>query len=196
MDYAKSQSDESLPRPWSKHSQGSSANARQLKAKGKLVAGQKKAVGAQVSPQEVEQKKTKFREFLKLMGSSAGTSKEKQSWNDQFEAFMGSGSSNPVPKKAPVKKEEGEPHEAEQAEEAKGESGPTVDDKRLFVMNLSYQVTKEEVQELFEKYGEVMDVEIPFRKYGKGVPLGIGFVRFTTAESAISAFASLDKTYF
>ena len=71
-----------------------------------------------------------------------------------------------------------------------------VDDKRLFVMNLSYQVTKEEVEELFGKYGEIVDIEIPFRKHGKGVPLGIGFVRFTTSEGAIQAFAELDKTYF
>ena len=63
-------------------------------------------------------------------------------------------------------------------------------------MNLSYQVTKEELQELFGKYGEIVDIEIPFRKHGKGVPLGIGFVRFVTEESAISAFAELDKTYF
>jgi hypothetical protein len=40
------------------------------------------------SSAEVERKKSKFREFLKLMGKSAGTSKEKQSWNDQFENFM------------------------------------------------------------------------------------------------------------
>ena len=71
-----------------------------------------------------------------------------------------------------------------------------VDDKRLFVMNLSYQVTKEEVEALFGKYGEIVDIEIPFRKHGKGVPLGIGFVRFTTSEAAIQAFAELDKTYF
>jgi len=71
-----------------------------------------------------------------------------------------------------------------------------VDDKRLFVMNLSYQVTKEEVQELFGKYGEILDIEIPFRKHGKGVPLGIGFVRFATSEAAIQAFAELDKTIF
>ena len=63
-------------------------------------------------------------------------------------------------------------------------------------MNLSYQVTKEELQELFGKYGKIFDIEIPFRKHGKGVPLGIGFVRFEAEESAISAFAELDKTYF
>lgn len=41
------------------------------------------------------------------------------------------------------------------------------------------------MQELFGKYGEIVDIEIPFRKHGKGVPLGIGFVRFSASESAI-----------
>ena len=57
-------------------------------------------------------------------------------------------------------------------------------------------MTKEELQELFGKYGEIVDIEIPFRKHGRGVPLGIGFVRYVTSEAAISAFASLDQTYF
>ena len=68
-----------------------------------------------------------------------------------------------------------------------------VDDKRLYVMNLSYQVTKEELTDLFGKYGEIVDIEIPLRKYGRGEPLGIGFIRFATSEAAISAFAELDK---
>jgi multiple RNA-binding domain-containing protein 1 len=43
------------------------------------------------------------------------------------------------------------------------------------------------------KYGEVDDVEIPFRKgvYPK-VIVGIGFVRFKEAEGAIAAYAGLD----
>ena len=63
-------------------------------------------------------------------------------------------------------------------------------------MNLSYQVTHDELQGLFGKYGEIVDIEIPFRKRGRGVPLGIGFIRYETPEAAISAFAELDKTYF
>ena len=62
-----------------------------LKAKGKLVAKQGKAMGNQLTSAEVENKKTRFREFLKLMGTGAGTQGEKQSWNDQFEAFMHTG---------------------------------------------------------------------------------------------------------
>lgn len=71
-----------------------------------------------------------------------------------------------------------------------------IDDKRLYVMNLSYTVTKEELQELFGKYGEIADIEIPFRKGGRGTPLGIGFVRFQETECAIQAFAELDKSYY
>jgi multiple RNA-binding domain-containing protein 1 len=57
-------------------------------------------------------------------------------------------------------------------------------------------VTKEELQDKFGKYGEIIDIEIPFRKRGRGVPLGIGFIRFETSEAAISAYAELDKSYF
>ena len=64
--------------------------------------------------------------------------------------------------------------------ETQAAENPYVDEKRLYVMNLSYQVTKEELQELFGKYGEIVDIEIPLRKHGKGVPLGIGFVRYVT----------------
>lgn len=71
-----------------------------------------------------------------------------------------------------------------------------VDNKRLFVMNLSYTVTKEELQDLFGKYGQIDDIEIPFRKGGRGAPLGLGFVRFAESEFAIQAFAELDQSYY
>ena len=71
-----------------------------------------------------------------------------------------------------------------------------IDDKRLYVMNLSYQVTREELQELFGKYGEIADIEIPFRKGGRGTPLGIAFVKFSESEAAIGAFAELDKQFY
>ena len=43
-----------------------------------------------LSKAEVENKKARFREFLKLMGTkSTKTNANQQSWNDQFESFMG-----------------------------------------------------------------------------------------------------------
>ena len=63
-------------------------------------------------------------------------------------------------------------------------------------MNLSYEVTHEEVEGLFSKYGPIQSVEIPLRKFGKGAALGVAYINFEETEGAISAFATLDKTYW
>ena len=63
-------------------------------------------------------------------------------------------------------------------------------------MNLSFTVTKEELQALFGKYGQIVDIEIPFRKGGRGTPLGFAFIRFAETEFAIQAFAELDRVYY
>ena len=99
---------------------------------------------------------------------------------------------DPAQTSQPIPEEE----KAEKDENKEETENDFVDDKRLFLMNLSYQTTLEDLHQLFEKYGEVVDVEIPFRKGGRGVPLGIGFVRFGTPEAAISAYAELDKSYY
>ena len=90
--------------------------------------------------------------------------------------------------------EEGDDSRKEGEEEISYENS-LVDDKRLFVMNLSYSVNHDELNDLFGKYGKVENIEIPLGKWGRG-PLGIGFIKFETAEAAISAYAQLDKSYF
>ena len=83
-----------------------------------------------------------------------------------------------------------------EAKEDKKEDTPAVEEKRLYVMNLSYEVTHDELKSLFGKFGEIENIEIPFRKGGKGTTLGISYVKFKETEGAITAFATLDKTYF
>jgi RNA recognition motif-containing protein len=60
-------------------------------------------------------------------------------------------------------------------------------------MNLSFDVTHDELNELFSKYGEIEKIEIPLRKGGKGQTMGIAYINYKDTESAISCFASLDK---
>jgi len=48
----------------------------------------------------------------------------------------------------------------------------------------------------FGKFGKIESIEIPLRKGGKGVALGIAYISFKEAEGAISAFATLDKSFF
>lgn len=63
-------------------------------------------------------------------------------------------------------------------------------------MNLSYTVTHDELKDYFNQFGEIENVEIPLRKGGAGVALGIAYLSFRDTEAAISAFAALDKSYF
>ena len=88
VDYAKPQGDALLPRAWSKHSKGSSAyTAIHGKGTDAARAAAKEAEEAEKEKKasDVEKKKNKFREYLKVMGVSKDT---KQSWNDNFAAFM------------------------------------------------------------------------------------------------------------
>tara|TARA_B110000285_G_scaffold226702_1_gene286868 strand:- start:1187 stop:1345 length:159 start_codon:yes stop_codon:yes gene_type:complete len=52
------------------------------------------------------------------------------------------------------------------------------------------------LKESFGKYGEIDNIEIPLRKGGGGVALGIAYISFKETEGAITAFASLDKSYY
>jgi RNA recognition motif-containing protein len=69
-----------------------------------------------------------------------------------------------------------------------------IDEQRLYVMNLPFTITHDELRELFGKYGDIQNIEIPVRRGGQGT--GFAFVRFETIEAAISAYAALDKHYF
>lgn len=61
-------------------------------------------------------------------------------------------------------------------------------------MNLPFTITHEELRELFEKFGEIQEVEIPLRKGGTG--FGFVFIRFATVESTVAAYADLDKKFY
>jgi RNA recognition motif-containing protein len=63
-------------------------------------------------------------------------------------------------------------------------------------MNLSYDVTHDDLQGLFGKFGETDSIEIPFRKGGNGATLGIAYINFKDTEAAITSYASLDKSYY
>jgi len=79
--------------------------------------------------------------------------------------------------------------------EGEAEENPALN-PRLYVMNLSFEVSHDELKELFGKYGEVESVEIPLRKGGRGQALGISYIMFKETEASIAAYASLDKTYY
>ena len=151
--------------------------------------------------QEVESKKERFRSFLKVMGA---TKDNRQSWNDNFAAYMadeGSGllhtsKAEDEKKKRREKKEADKEKKAEEKQASKEEDKDKelIDEQRLYVMNLPFTITHDELRALFSKFGEIEDTEIPLRRGGTG--FGFAFIRFATIEGSVSAYATLDKTYF
>ena len=62
---------------------------------------------------------------------------------------------------------------------------------KLYVGNLPFRVTKEEVSDLFSQFGEIKSVNLITDKQ-TGRPKGFGFVEFESVESAQSAEKALD----
>ncbi|XP_023239058.1 probable RNA-binding protein 19 [Centruroides sculpturatus] len=76
-----------------------------------------------------------------------------------------------------------------QVEEDVGESG------RIFVRNLSYTVTEEELEELFKKFGPLTEVHLPVDGYTRKIK-GFAFITFMFPEHAAKAFSELDGSCF
>ncbi|KAF9112073.1 hypothetical protein BGX27_004022 [Mortierella sp. AM989] len=69
------------------------------------------------------------------------------------------------------------------------------DTGRLFVRNLPYTCTEEELRKLFEKFGPLSEVHMPISKDTKK-PKGYAYILYLLPEHAIKAFSTLDKKFF
>jgi len=75
-----------------------------------------------------------------------------------------------------------------QSTEQVNESGPNM---RIYVGNLSYEVTEEELRQEFAAFGEVTSVTIITDKY-TGRPKGFGFVEMASVSEGQAAIAGLN----
>ena len=62
---------------------------------------------------------------------------------------------------------------------------------RLYVGNLSYNTTENQLQDLFGQHGPVTNVDLIMDKFS-GRPRGFGFVTMETKEAAEAAVAALN----
>ncbi|ORX86199.1 RNA-binding domain-containing protein [Anaeromyces robustus] len=69
------------------------------------------------------------------------------------------------------------------------------DTGRLFVKNLSFSCTEEDLRNLFEKFGPLSEIHIPITKETKQ-SRGYAFILFLLPEHAINAYMSLDGKIF
>ncbi|XP_031835387.2 putative RNA-binding protein 19 isoform X1 [Nomia melanderi] len=77
--------------------------------------------------------------------------------------------------------------EALKGEESIAESG------RMFIRNLSYTTTEDNIRTLFEKYGPLTEVNLPVDRVTRK-PKGFGTVTFLMTEHAVKAYSELDGT--
>jgi multiple RNA-binding domain-containing protein 1 len=92
------------------------------------------------------------------------------------------------------------------AEEPKAEEAPThtksdnpkeliEDTGRLFVRNLSYACTEQDLRELFEKYGTLSEVHMPIARDTKKSK-GYAYILYLIPEHALQAYEALDMQTF
>lgn len=64
---------------------------------------------------------------------------------------------------------------------------------KLFIGNLSFKLSEEDIRKLFEKFGNIIEIAIPINRDpgGSGRPRGFAFVTFDT-EAAAKAALKLD----
>lgn len=63
--------------------------------------------------------------------------------------------------------------------------------KKIYVGNLNFQTTEQELTELFQDYGNIVSVDIITDKF-TGRSKGFGFVEMENEEEADSAISALD----
>jgi len=63
--------------------------------------------------------------------------------------------------------------------------------QKVFVGNMSFETTREELQELFAQAGEITEVVVPTDRMS-GRPRGFAFVTFASDEAAAAAIQKLD----
>jgi len=66
---------------------------------------------------------------------------------------------------------------------------------RLFLRNLAYDVTDEDIQALFRKFGPLSEVHLPVDKNTRRAK-GTAYVHYSLGEHAVRAMAALDGTFF
>lgn len=81
------------------------------------------------------------------------------------------------------------------AEERVKNAEPVAETGMIFVRNLWYSVTEDDLRDVFQKYGEISDISLPICKFTRR-PKGFAKVTFVFPEHAARAMTELDATVF
>ena len=109
-------------------------------------------------------------------------------------ARSGEGAASERPERSAAKRSRGGERERER-ERPRGGDGSTVESPRVYVGNLSYDVTEQDLQELFKGIGGVRNVEIVYNR-STHRSKGYGFVEMLHMDEAVRAVEVLHDQPF
>lgn len=206
VEKAKMADDPELGKAWSRHTKAKQKALAEQQARENRNNSKSKDSVPDKDEKMKEEKKKKFLDFLNVM------KKSNQVWNDDVTQFKlkdkvevkkdDEAQVEKSLKKAPLVSAENEEAKTDSnkpfSQEASSSSirGPsgkelTVDEKRLFVLNVPHSITDVEFEGIFAKYGQITECKLP--KDDRGIPKGFGYIAFLTEEATVRAFQELDN---
>ena len=210
--------DESLQRPWSKYSEGSSRfkgkDPQENTFDQKVPAKKSGAPKSRRSAEEIERERDeKFAEFLKVAmpkkKQKKGEASNSMPWANIEEtpddiqgktneldamddmAWLRGKQGLAEDARAEEKKEEAE----EQERRGRSDADKIAETRRLFIRNLPLAADESAVRERCEEFGQVIDLVLPVNQNSK-TPKGFALVTFAEPQQALLAYSALDGYAF
>ena len=70
-----------------------------------------------------------------------------------------------------------------------------LDPKRLYLRNIPFEISEDDIRQKFEKYGQINEIHIPIN-YKTNQSFGYAYISYETVESTIMAINKMDGEYF
>ncbi len=86
--------------------------------------------------------------------------------------------------------------EKEEVQTSSMYSEDNIDPKRLYLRNLPFIITDEDLKSSFEKFGQINEIFIPRNHNDNNLGFGYAYISYETIESAILALSEMDKKIF
>ena len=174
-----------------------------LKKKGKKVINKNK--DNDENNEEIETKESKIKQILELSKKTKNADKFDEALKKQnIDNNNNNDIQNTEEKMKDVNNKEKEDQEQkENTDNSKKEENKmdslinkkNLDPKRLYLRNIPFEITENDIREKFEKFGTISEIHIPIN-YKTNQSFGYAYISYETVESSIMAINKMDGEYF
>ena len=174
-----------------------------LKKKGKKVINKNK--DDDENNEEIETKESKIKQILELSKKTKNADKFDEALKKQnIDNNNNNDIQNTEEKMKDVNNKEKEDQEQkENTDNSKKEENKidslinkkNLDPKRLYLRNIPFEITEDDIREKFEKFGTISEIHIPIN-YKTNQSFGYAYISYETVESSIMAINKMDGEYF